>query len=43
MEQDIVYGEMAYVNMLVEGGSALSGGGRSRSRTCAYVRVTQSG
>lgn len=39
--EDIIYGAMAYVNLLVEGGTTASGGGRSRSRSDAYVRVVQ--
>jgi hypothetical protein len=38
---EIVYGEKAYINMLVDGGTALSGGGRSTSNRNAYVRVME--
>lgn len=37
---DIIYGNIAYVNLLVDGGTTGSGGGRSTSRSAAFVRVT---
>jgi hypothetical protein len=39
--EEIIYGDKAYVNMLVDGGTALSGGGRSRSNRSAFVRVSE--
>ena len=38
---DVIYGDKAYINMLVDGGTALSGGGRSRAQRSAYVRVVE--
>lgn len=40
--EDVVYGANAYVNLLVDGGTTASRGGRSTSRSDAYIRAVRS-